>query len=67
MLRIGNEPMMRWSACEGQARPEWIAKEIQWVGREELFERERETGPDMDGWTSCVAACEEAASYAALA
>ena len=28
MVRIGNEPMMRWSACEGLARPEWIAKEI---------------------------------------
>jgi len=28
MLRIGNEPMMRWSACEGQARSEWIATVI---------------------------------------
>lgn len=29
MVRIGNEPMMRWSACEGQARSEWIAAVIQ--------------------------------------
>jgi protein SCO1/2 len=28
MLRIGNEPMMRWAACEGQARAEWIATVI---------------------------------------
>ncbi len=28
MLRVGNEPMMRWSACEGQARTEWIATVI---------------------------------------
>jgi len=28
MVRIGNEPVMRWSACEGQARAEWIATTI---------------------------------------
>ncbi len=28
MVRVGNEPMMRWSACEGQARAEWIATVI---------------------------------------
>jgi protein SCO1 len=28
MVRIGNEPMMRWSACEGQARSQWIATTI---------------------------------------
>jgi protein SCO1 len=28
MVRIGNEPMMRWSACEGQARAQWIATTI---------------------------------------
>jgi hypothetical protein len=30
----------------------------QWVGREELFERERERNPDAVGsWDSCVMAC----------
>jgi ATP-dependent DNA ligase len=29
----------------------------QWVGRAELFERERGTNPDFCGWNSCVAAC----------
>ena len=29
----------------------------QWVGREELFERERGTDPDMAGWDECVQAC----------
>ncbi len=28
MLRIGNEPMLRWSACPSQARAEWIATSI---------------------------------------
>lgn len=28
MLRIGNEPMMRWSACPAQAHTEWIATSI---------------------------------------
>jgi len=28
MVRIGNEPMMGWSACEGQARAQWIATTI---------------------------------------
>jgi len=28
MLRIGNEPYLRWSMCEGQADPKWIAKSI---------------------------------------
>jgi bifunctional non-homologous end joining protein LigD len=29
----------------------------QWVGREELFERERGTDPDFRVWDGCVAAC----------
>ncbi|MGE5112900.1 MAG: hypothetical protein ACM3JB_18700 [Acidobacteriaceae bacterium] len=29
----------------------------QWVGREELFERERQTDPDMADWDSWVRAC----------
>jgi bifunctional non-homologous end joining protein LigD len=29
----------------------------QWVGREELFERERERNPDVGLWDTCVAAC----------
>src|SRR6266851_3118589 len=28
MLRIGNEPLMRWAAAQGGARPEWIATQI---------------------------------------
>ena len=28
MLRIGNEPVMRWSACPSQAHTEWIATSI---------------------------------------
>lgn len=31
MIRIGNEPYERWSACRGQERPEWIAKSILWL------------------------------------
>jgi hypothetical protein len=30
----------------------------QWVGREELFERERGGDPDFRGWDDCVRACE---------
>lgn len=29
----------------------------QWVGREELFERERGADPEMAGWDECVRAC----------
>ncbi len=29
----------------------------QWVGREELFERERGRDPDESGWDGCVRAC----------
>ncbi len=32
----------------------------QWVGREELFERERSVDPDMQDWDSCVRACVDA-------
>jgi ATP-dependent DNA ligase len=31
----------------------------QWEGREELFERERETDPDISLWDGCVLACED--------
>jgi hypothetical protein len=30
----------------------------QWIGREELFERERGTNPDVALWEDCVIACE---------
>jgi bifunctional non-homologous end joining protein LigD len=33
----------------------------QWVGREELFERERERNPDSLGWDECAKACAAAA------
>ena len=31
----------------------------QWEGREELFDRERESDPDLTIWDDCVAACAE--------
>lgn len=33
----------------------------QWEGREELFDRERESDPDAAIWDSCVLACEDVA------
>jgi protein SCO1 len=30
-VRYGNEPLMLWAACPGQARPEWIAESLAWV------------------------------------
>jgi Tfp pilus assembly protein PilF len=30
-----------------------------WLGREELFERERESDPDLSVWDHCVSACAE--------
>jgi ATP dependent DNA ligase domain len=41
----------RWLKIRNQAYS-------QWVGREELFERERERDPDFQVWDGCVAACE---------
>ena len=32
----------------------------QWVGREELFERERSSNPDFAPWSSCVLVCDDA-------
>ena len=32
----------------------------QWVGREELFERERSSEPDFAAWSSCVLVCDDA-------
>lgn len=34
----------------------------QWVGREELFERERVGDPDAQLWDSCARACDAAAT-----
>jgi protein SCO1/2 len=31
MVRFGNEPQAWWAACQGQANPEWIAREISFV------------------------------------
>jgi bifunctional non-homologous end joining protein LigD len=45
-----------------QEHAEWVKirnrEYSQWVGREELFERERETHPDVDIWGGCARACE---------
>jgi protein SCO1/2 len=34
-VRYGNEPLMLWGACPGQARPEWIVESISWMIRPE--------------------------------
>jgi len=39
----------------------------QWIGREQLFERERETNPDDRLWAGCVAACAEAENIGRVA
>jgi len=31
MVRFGNEPLALWAACQGEARPEWLAREIGFV------------------------------------
>ena len=31
----------------------------QWVGREELFERERDSDPEWQSWNLCTSACDE--------
>ncbi|HYH00331.1 MAG TPA: hypothetical protein VD837_14455, partial [Terriglobales bacterium] len=44
-----------------EAKPTWFKIRnrcySQWIGREELFERERERDPDVPDWDSCVRAC----------
>jgi protein SCO1 len=30
-VRYGNEPMMLWAACPGQASAEWIVESVSWV------------------------------------
>jgi protein SCO1 len=34
-VRYGNEPLMLWGACPGQASPDWIAESILWMIRPE--------------------------------
>jgi protein SCO1/2 len=34
-IRYGNEPLMLWAACPGQANAAWIAESISWVIRPE--------------------------------
>lgn len=34
-VRYGNEPLMLWGACPGQASPEWIVESISWMIRPE--------------------------------
>ena len=34
-------------------------KYSQWIGREELFERERSSDPDFAAWSSCVLVCDQ--------
>jgi protein SCO1 len=31
MVRFGNEPLAQWGACQGEGKPEWMAKEIAFV------------------------------------
>ena len=35
----------------------------QWDGREDLFERERESDPDFSLWDECVRACSDAVAW----
>jgi HrpA-like RNA helicase len=48
----------------GTEEPTWLKirnrEYSQWVGREELFERERTISPDVQAWAACVSACEAA-------
>jgi hypothetical protein len=48
------------------AEPDWLkirnCNYSQWVGREALFERERESNPDARPWNECVRACEMASA-----
>lgn len=30
-VRYGNEPLMLWAACPGQARAEWIVESVSWI------------------------------------
>jgi cytochrome oxidase Cu insertion factor (SCO1/SenC/PrrC family) len=41
-VRYGNEPLMLWAACPGQARPEWIVESISWMIRPDAKASERE-------------------------
>jgi protein SCO1/2 len=34
-VRYGNEPLMVWAACPGQARAEWIVESVSWILRPE--------------------------------
>jgi protein SCO1/2 len=31
MVRFGNEPLAQWATCQGEAKPEWMAREISFV------------------------------------
>jgi protein SCO1/2 len=31
MVRFGNEPLAQWATCQGEAKPEWMAREIGFV------------------------------------
>jgi ATP-dependent DNA ligase len=56
----------KYSAYLTDANPTWFKirnrSYSQWVGREELFEREREVSPDLQGWDACAIACAAAES-----
>src|SRR5689334_3129601 len=51
----------RFSPYIPDSEPGWLkirnTDYSQWVGREELFERERANDPDMDLWNDCTLAC----------
>src|SRR5436305_14963141 len=50
MIRFGNEPQAWWAACQGQANPEWIAREISYVIPERgvVGEGRRNYGEDLE-------------------
>jgi hypothetical protein len=52
---MGGPANSRW---QGFANQRANAQYSQWVGREELAERERQSDPEFAIWNSCAKVCE---------
>jgi len=59
-LSVAQSPVRSSPVLDGSVRWYKIRNRYysQWVGREELFERERETDPEFAIWNSCAKVCE---------
>lgn len=57
LFRLGFDPYLPDHATWLKIRNQNYS---QWVGREELFERERGSDPDFQVWDGCALACESA-------